>query len=65
MCIRYRHRIDAVNLELIRARERLGEDISLLAKAVDLNAAFDEQGQVMDVVEGDTRELEDVMKSVA
>ena len=32
---------------------------------MDLNAAFNEQGQVMDVVEGDTREFEDVMKSVA
>ena len=38
------HRIDAVNLESIRARERLGEDISVVAKAVDLNTAFDEQG---------------------
>ena len=59
------HRIDAANIESIRARERLGADISLVAKAVDLNAAFDEAGQVMDVVQDDTRELEDIMKSVA
>ena len=59
------HKIEAVNIESIPARERIGADISLVAKAVDLNAAFDESGQLMDVVEGDTRKLEDIMRSVA
>ena len=50
-------RIEAVNLDSIRASERLEDSVYIMAKAVDLNATFDEQGQVMDVVEGDTKEF--------
>ena len=58
-------RIEAVSIESMRAVERIEDSVSILAKAIDLNALFDEQGQVMDVVEGDTREFEEVMSSIA
>ena len=57
--------VETINDESKRAVERIETSVSILAKAIDLNALFDEQGQVMDAVEGDTREFEEVMSSMA
>ena len=58
-------RVETLNNESKRAVKRIEASVSVLAKAIDLNAQFDEMGQVMNAVEADLREFEEVMSSMA
>ena len=58
-------RIQTLNLESKRVVKRIESSMSILAKAVDLNARFDEMGQLLIATDADLKEFGEVMNSMA
>ena len=58
-------RVETLNVESKKVVKRIEASMSIIAKAVDLNARFDEVGQLLSAANSDLSEFGEVMSSMA